>query len=505
MTSEPTEEVAAVDLGSNSFHMIVARTGKGPLAIIDRVREHVRLGAGLDPNKNLTPAAMDRALSSLERFGQRLHELPKDRVRAVGTNTLRQAKNGSSFLKNACESLGHAIEIISGREEARLIYLGVAQTNPSDWGQRLVVDIGGGSTECIIGTGFDIVERESLFMGCVSFSQRFFPEGQLTKKNFERARLAAEVELGPVIERYRALGWQHAIGCSGTMNAIHKILGANQWSEQGLTLKGIRKLRAALIAGKQAQDLDIAGLATERKPVIAGGVAILEAIFESLSVEHMVPSQGALREGLVYDLLGRIRHEDVRDRTIRWFTKTHGVDEAQARRVEQTALGCLHHVKKDWGLEHPSVARMLSWAARLHEVGLSIAHAGYHKHSAYIVEHSDMAGFSQDAQRLLATVIVAHRRKPKAEILKAFGPDALEIKLGVLLRIAFYLNRSRSRSPLPKFTLRFFESCLALSLPATWLKEHPLTRADLEQQSEWLSHLGITFTLKSHQNRNAQV
>lgn len=490
------DTVAGVDLGSNSFHMIVARVDEGQLHLLDRMRERVRLASGLDADRRLTEDAAQRALACLERFGQRVRELPPGAVRAAGTNTLRQAKNSAEFLERAQKALGHPIEIISGREEARLIYLGVAQSVPDDDGRRLVVDIGGGSTECIIGEGFDTLSTESLYMGCVSYSQRFFPSGVVRKEDFRKAEISARLELQSIERRYRALGWQRSFGSSGTILAVADILRLNGWG-QGITRKGLKKLKKELILAGNVSKLQLPGLDPERASVLPGGVAILGAIVKALRVESMEPATGALREGLLYDLLGRIRHEDVRDRTIRWLVKRYAVDDEQAVRVERTALAMLEQVAASWGLEDPEHRQYLSWAARLHELGLDVAHTGYHKHSAYIVENADMPGFSRNEQLLLSVIIHAHRRKFTREHLAKLAPDKLElaIRLAVVFRLAYALNRSRSTRPTPEFELAAKKNLAKLAFPKGWLDEHPLTRADLEEDALRLKAVGVDLAI----------
>ncbi len=489
--------VAAVDLGSNSFHMIVARVDEAQLHVVDRMRERVRMADGLNERRELTEESMARALACLERFGQRVRELPVGAVRAAGTNTLRQAKNGAEFLEQAQRALGHPVEIISGREEARLIYLGVAQSVPDAAGRRLVVDIGGGSTECIIGERFDAISTESLYMGSVSFTKQFFSDGALDKERFRRAEIAARLELQSLRRHYQSLGWQACYGSSGTVLSVAKLLRDNGWSTRGVTRKGMKKLRNALCEAGHVNKLTLPGLDPERAPVLAGGLAILNAVFKSLRIDDMSPSTGALREGLLYDLLGRIRHEDVRDRTIRWLGEHHSVDFEQATRVEQAALFALGEVVEAWSLQREEARHYLSWASRLHEIGLEISHAGYHKHSAYIVENADMPGFSKTEQQLLAVVIRCHRRKILREHFAKLPPGRVEtaLRLSVLFRLACCLNRSRSSRPLPDFTISAKKNVLSVSFAQDWLDDNPLTLADLREDTARLAELGLQLRI----------
>ncbi|MBI4953317.1 MAG: Ppx/GppA family phosphatase [Myxococcales bacterium] len=500
----PALEAAAVDLGSHSFHMIVARIDEGQLVVLDRMRERVSLGAGLDESRSLREDVAARALACLERFGQRLRGMPAERVRAVGTNTLRQARNGAAFAERGHRALGYPIETISGQEEARLVYLGVAQTVPSGTAgaveRRLVVDIGGGSTECIIGEASDILEADSLFMGCVSHTLRFFPDGELTKPRFRAARLAAHIELAPIVRAYRRRGWQAALGSSGTVHAVANLARANGWASDGITLAALKSLRKAMIAAGHPTRLELKGLDPERATVLAGGVAILEALFDGLGVERMTPSPGALREGLLYDLVGRIRHEDVRERTIQYFAEHYRVDREQAARVTATALALAADVGDAWQLAAARAQQLLGWAAHLCEIGLAIAHTGYHKHSAYIVENAHMPGFAREDQKELAAMILGHRRKLRQGDFARLEPERVEEvrRLTVLFRLATALHRSRDTEPLPRVRLAGEPTALVLSFPEGWLEERPLTATVLEEQASELGRAGIGLELARH-------
>jgi exopolyphosphatase/guanosine-5'-triphosphate,3'-diphosphate pyrophosphatase len=501
------ETVAGVDLGSNSFHMIVARADAGQLHVVDRLRERVRLAQGLDADKNLTPAAMERALSCLNRFGQRVRDLPQGAVRAAGTNTLRQARNSDVFLERAQELLGHPIEIIAGREEARIIYLGVAHSVPTDDGRRLVIDIGGGSTECILGEGFDSVATESLFMGCVSYTSRFFPGGVLRREDFRRAETAAMLELRSLEYRYKTLGWQSCYGSSGTALAIAEILSGPAFGEQVITRKGLKKLRAALVDAGSVGRLELPGLDADRALVLAGGLSILMGAFKSLGIERMQPAFGALREGLLYDLLGRVGHEDVRERTIRWLAERNHVDAGHAARVERIALYCLDQAAASYSLDRGEARQFLTWASRLHEIGLEIAHTGYHRHGAYIIENADMPGFSKGEQKMLAAIVHAHRRKLHREEFAALGPARAHaaFRLALLFRVAWCLNRSRSTEAIPPFALRVNGDQIRLELPDSWLSATPLIQAELRQERELLANAGVDLQVPGLENESSSL
>ncbi len=491
------KQLAAVDLGSNSFHMMIARVRSGQLEIIDRLKERVQMAAGFDEANNLTPEAMARGLACLERFGQRLSDLDSVDVRAVGTNTLRKAKNAQAFVDQAEVALGHPIDIISGHEEARIIYLGVAHSLADDTGRRLVIDIGGGSTEFIIGERFEPKRVQSVHVGCVSLTLRFFSDGKLRREAFREATTAARVEIETFEREYRRTGWVSAVGSSGTVTAIDDILRANGWSDGGITRAGLRQLREHLIGVGRLSKLNMPGLSPERVHVLPAGLAILQGAFKSLKIDRMSVSPGAMREGLLYDTIGRNTHEDVRVRTIESLVERYAIDRRHANCVESTALRGLDQVAIPWNLHHPDLRWMLSWACRLHEVGLSVSYSGYHKHGAYIVANSDMAGFSRGAQHELAALIESHRRRFKpalADTLRALTDGEDGVRLAVLLRLAVTLNRSRDPQPLPPFQITAAGKAIELKFVPGWLEKRPLTRADLANERDYLQAAGYEFS-----------
>jgi exopolyphosphatase/guanosine-5'-triphosphate,3'-diphosphate pyrophosphatase len=495
---DPKTVLAAVDLGSNSFHMIVARLDRGVPVVIDKIRENVRLASGLDAAKNLSPEAQERALDCLDRFGERLRDLPEDCVRVVGTNTLRKAKNRRQFLASARRALDHDIEVISGREEARLIYLGVAHSIDHDSARRLVVDIGGGSTELIVGERFDPLESDSMQMGCVRYTQKFFGDGVISRGAMEKARLAARLELRSVEQHYRSLGWEQALGASGTIRAIDAILRASGLASDAITAEGLASLRDRVVAAGHVDRLDLPELNADRRPVLAGGLAVLSGIFDALELDRMIASSGALREGLLYDLLGRIRSEDVRDQTIDAFQSRYNVDRGFAAELQVTVLELFDQGAEAWGLDRASGRQFLSWATQLHEIGLSVSHAGYHRHGAYLIQHSDMRGFSQDDQELLAAVVLGHRRRLRRERLLTIVAERrvdIALRLAFFLRVARRLHRSRGRRAIPVIQAEFEVDSVCLRLPQDWLAENPLTRADLEDEATVLAGAGIQLTI----------
>ncbi len=491
--TDTAETLAAVDLGSNSFHMIVAREQNGQMQVLDRLREPVRLAAGLTGDRQLDPAVAQRAIDCLARFGQRIRDLHPHKVRAVGTNTLRKARSSNDFMLRAQAALGHPIEVISGIEEARLIHLGVAHSLPDPGGRRLVVDIGGGSTELIIGEGYSPVMLESLYMGCVSLSRRYFPDGVIGKSAMREAILAARLELQPLQRPYRESGWVQATGSSGTIRAVRDIVLEANWSDNGITADSLKMLRSALVDAGHTDRLDFSSLGDDRRPVFPGGVAILSAVFQSLKIKRMLHSSGALREGLLYDLIGRIHREDIREQTVRSLAQRYHCDQAQAGRVEATAVALLDQAANPWTLRPDDARQWLHWAAQTHEAGLVIAHNQYHKHGAYLIENSDLPGFSLRDQRLLATLVRTHRRKLKTAMLDSL-PESMRrttLRLIVLLRLAVLLHRDRAEHDLSGLRIECQGERVELCFPDGWLDEHALTRADLDIEKKYLKAVGI--------------
>ncbi len=469
--------LAAVDLGSNSFHLQVARVEGEQLFYLDAHKEAVRLAAGLTVDKRLDEASQARALACLARFGERLKGMPPGAVRAVGTSALRVAKNAGEFMQRARATLGFDIEVVSGREEARLIYLGVAHSLPLTRHTRLVVDIGGGSTECILGVGYEAQERESLRMGCVVYTQRFFPDGALDKNGLRAAETAARIEIQSAAYGFRRGRWVEAVGSSGTARALGEILRQNGRSDGTITREGLDWLRERLVKAGNVRNLSLPGLKPDRRPVIAGGFAIMHALFEELGIEAMTVAQGAMREGILWDLLGRVHHHDMREVTVAQFMRRYHVDGRQARRVERLALA-LAQAMGDRLSE--TDRQQLAWAARLHEIGISIAHSGFHKHGAYILENADMPGFSRQDQARLAILVRASRGGLDK---LSLTPDDPVWPLILCLRLAVLFNLSRTDArPTHLYLSRAHASGWTLEVDAAWLGANPLTRAALESE-----------------------
>ena len=488
--------IAAIDLGSNSFHMVVAKAQNGEIRILERLGEKVQLAAGIDEERKLNEESMQRGLDCLKRFAQLINGMPLGAVRIVGTNALREARNRNEFIVRAEEILGHTVEVISGREEARLIYLGVSHTLADTPGKRLVADIGGGSTEFIIGQRFEPLLRESLQMGCVSYTQRYFRDGKITPARYAQAYTAARLEIMSIEHALHRLTWDEAIGSSGTIRAIGLALKAGGHGNGEVNAEGLAWLKRKLFKLGEADKIDFEGIKPDRRTIFPAGLAILEAIFDSLELQRMDHCDGALREGVLYDLLGRHHHEDVRERTLSSLMDRYHVDREQAARVERKALRAFDQVAKSWELKDGIWRELLSWAAKVHEVGLDIAHYHYHKHGAYLIEHSDLAGFSREDQQVLALLVRGHRRNIPKDKFAEFGAEGIKlIRLCALLRFAILFHHIRGTQQMPQVTLRANGDSLDVVFPEDWLDENQLTQADFAQEAEWLTRVGLSLNV----------
>jgi len=458
--------------------------------MLDGLREPVRLAAGLSNDKYLDAAAQQRALDALSRFSERLRDLPREAVRAVGTNSLRVAKNASDFIPQAEHILGFPIEVIAGREEARLIYVGVAHGLPQSSERRLVIDIGGGSTEFIIGEGLNPIKTESLYMGCVSFSTRYFPDGKITKQNLKQAEMAARVELQAISSGYVGT-WENAFGSSGTVKAIAEISELNGYSEGGITRESLEKLRAVMLKAGDVQQLGLAGIRSDRTQALAGGFAILYGAFCELGITHMNTALGALREGVLYDLWGRYHNKDMRDTTVQQFMSRYHVDIKQAFRVAELAKSLAKQLFGEG--KYDNALQILDWATRLHEIGISVAHSGYHKHTAYILANADMPGFSKKEQARLSLLTLSQRGNlaKLQEQLK----EREDIVLASSLRLAVLLYRNRSDIALPELEGKFGGNKLSISLNAEWLSQNQLTETALQEEVKQWKSLGLNMQI----------
>lgn len=495
---EFNEAYAAIDLGSNSFHMIVAEAEGNSIRKIDSLRMPVRLGAGLDKDIRLTPATEAAALDALAKFAERLREVPLKHIRIVGTNTLRRARCKDNFMREARRLLGKPIEIIAGREEARLIYSAVAHTFPDNNQRRLVIDIGGGSTELIIGQGLNPDLMESINMGCVSYSTRFLNgngsgNAKLSNSSLKRAMVEAELELQPLIVAYRDCGWDEVIGCSGTIKAASRMMSELGISDGTITQDGLRKLMRMAVKAGSVEAMNLKSISQSRMQVVAGGLAVLCAIMRTLDIDSMRSSQVALREGLIFDMLGRAEHVDIQSQTLANLTSRYSIDIRQATRVEKTATMLFGHVAEPWQLDPEVDLELLVWAARLHELGMGVAHTQYHKHGAYILENSDLLGFTLAEQKALALLVRYHRRKIENEAFDSLPEEErqrLRRLLGIL-RLAALLHRGRHDEPLDDINLRIKDGQITVIAPQAWLDEHPLTSAELAAEAERLTHVSI--------------
>lgn len=493
------ETVAAIDLGSNSFHMIVSRLEEsGTLSVIDRLQDTVRLGGGLDARGYIDEPAQARAFACLETFAQRIRGLPQSAVRIAGTNTLRVAKNARSFVKKAEKILNHPIEIIDGREEARLIYLGVAHGLATKDGNRLVIDIGGGSTECIIGRGMISLRRESIYTGCVSSSKRFFDDGSISKSAMKAAVTDAALTLFPQASDFQSGKWDEAIGCSGTIKAIGNIVHEEGWCLNGISRDSILKLRDAVIDAGHVDNLKLAGLSESRRPVLAGGLSVLLAVFKTLNIELMQVSDQGMREGLLYDLVGRINHTDIRDAAVEDAMSRWGVDIEQAKRVTHTVEHLCASVCEHWSIDEEHIKPLARWAAMLHEIGLQVSHNNYHKHGAYILTNADLQGFSRQEQALLSALVLSHRSKFRVyafkQLMKPFIKSGKD--MCVLLRIAVLLHRGRTNESIPDIEIAVHNKKISLRFPQGWLENHSMTFADLAKEVNYLAAAGYKLSFE---------
>ncbi|GGW81245.1 exopolyphosphatase [Alteromonas halophila] len=497
VASRESSKVAALDIGSNSFHLVVARIVADSVQILHRVKQKVRLADGLNEQNMLSQEAMDRGLHMLGVVAESIRGFEPDSVRIVATHTLRKAKNAADFIRAAKDILPYPIEVISGTEEARLIYSGVAHTNHAD-GQQLVIDIGGGSTEFVVGKGFDPLLCRSLQMGCVSYTKRFFPDGALTPEAFETAITSAQQELELVETKFRNLGWTQCIGTSGTIRTLFTLAQNDEDSAHDVpvTLGRLKGLMKQFINAGHTDKLTMAGLSDDRRVVIAGGLAILIGAFRALSIEGLVYSSAALREGVLYEMEEQLHHADIRGRTASSLATRYDVDTKQASMVLTTSLFLLDQVQKPWKLKKQDFRSMLGWAALLHEVGIQINSRGVQRHSGYILANVDMPGFTQEQQSLLATLVRFHRKKIRKDDAPYFSQyDSQSVfKLVALLRLGVLLNIKRQQGFVPDFIVSADKSSLTLTFPEGWLSQRPIIHADLKREKSYLKTIGIALT-----------
>ena len=484
--------LAAVDLGSNSFRLEIGRVDGSHIEREGYWKETVRLAAGLDESHKLSKKSIDAALETLARMNERLRGMPPQQVRAVGTQTLRLARNVNDFLIEAQDTLGYPIEVISGREEARLVFEGCMHTLPPSNLRRLVVDIGGASTEVIAGRGFTAQNAESFKVGCVNTSLRFFKDGRIDRASLKKAQVAAAAEFEEAIDTFSRRNWDEAFGSSGTVGAVSEILRAEGWSDGRVTAEGLLRLRHALLEAGEIRRIRLAGMKPDRQEVLAGGVAVLSAVFETFGLDEMRPARGALRVGLLYDLLGRREQKDLRDATVERILERFSVDRAQAARVAGTAKKFYEELLPAASEE---MKKRLAWACLLHEVGFTISHSDYHKHSAYLVQHADLAGFSTSDQERIALLVLGQRGNLK-KVHEALEDRERSAKI-LALRLAVILNHARRDVELPRWSLKFGRS-IEFGLDGDWLVRHPLTHYLLEEEAMQWARVGIAFSVRPH-------
>lgn len=485
--------MAAVDLGSNSFHMVIARVVDGDIQLLHREKQKVQLAEGLNEQLVLSEEAIERGLTVLAQFADTLTPFAPQSVRVIATYTLRRARNSATFLRRAKAVFPFPIEVISGQEEARFIYQGVAHFEHFS-GRRLVLDIGGGSTEFAIGEGLQPLRLSSRNMGCVSYALQHFPQGRISEKRFNRAILQAEQELEPIVSSFKAAGWQQAVGTSGTVKTIRDIITSMGLSNNALELEHLLALKQHLIEQENSYQLDLPGLTDDRKLLICSGLAILIAAFQLLQIDQLIYIDAALREGVLYEMSDRLQHLDIREHSVASMQRRYDVDMAQAARVSDTALMLFSQVRSKWHLTDED-AMLLGWAATLYEVGLHINSSGVQKHSAYILQSANLPGFNQEQQQLIATLVRFHRRKIRLEEMPAFSLYQLSqvVHLLVLLRLAVLLNQKRRDDFLPQFSVIADMQALQLDLSTDWLSKQSLLAADLLQEQKALKKIAFVL------------
>ena len=489
--------LAAIDLGSNSFHLMVAKAEFGELRPVHALAEKVQLGE-TDDSGLLTDSAIARGLACLERFKQLIDSTSPDKLRIVGTNALRRAKNRQAFIDPAEQIIDTPIDVIYGREEARLIYLGVAHTLSDDANTRLVIDIGGGSTEFILGERFEPKKLESLQMGCVSYGRHYLPEGLIHRDGFEAAYHRARIEVSHIRRRYNSNLWQEAVGSSGTLRAIEALITAAGWRDSGIDRDSLEKLKEALLTFKHTNDINLDGLSDTRKSVVTSGLAITLGIFDGLQIQEMRTSTGALREGVIYDLIGRFSHEDVRTRSVSAMQQRYSADQTIADLVCRRVGLLASAISSEWHLSRSEVD-LLTWAAALHEVGVAVSQKNYSQHSAYLVLNSDLPGFAQQDQEIMATLISGLRGKIRLDALDAI-PDRKRqnvARMMVLLRLAVTLKHVEEVESIPNLAVCARGETLTLTYPKDWGEAHPLTIWEILQSESSFKRLGIALTLSA--------
>ncbi len=495
------ELYATIDLGSNSFHMLTAAVEHDEIKILDSISDKVMLAEGLSKKNGIHPDAMQRGLECIQRFSQRITQIPKENIRIVGTNTLRAAINSDIYVAELEKLLGDIpIEVVTGIEEARLIYLGVNHSwcSLNNQSKNLVLDIGGGSTEIILGKSFKLKQAESLRMGCVAY-RRFFPNDEICKAHFNKAVKAAKYELSSIQEVFDNQNWLDVIGSAGTFKAIEQILIANQLSDEGITKKSLKQLKKIILNFNSMHTLDISGLKNNRHTTIVPGVAIALAIFQTFDIDRMFISRGGLREGILYDLLGRLTQEDIRQRSIEAIAHRYKVSSHSSQLMTNTCLKLLNHYKSHTDTLKKPQRDFLLWAAQACRIGLAINHSQYNIHSAYLIKHSELSGFSIKQKNILACIVKNHRRKihlKEFDTLNLSKPEKTQfIQVIFLLRLTSIITQNGNTNQCNSLQLEFSEQSFRIFATNKWLEKHTLIKHALNIEKRYWKKAGFSFEL----------
>lgn len=481
---------AAVDLGSNSFRLHIGRQEGDTMRIVKSMRDPIRLASGLDSRGYLTEQAMQTALASLAQFSSVLNAYPLDAVRVVATNTMRVAKNAKMFLPAAEKAIQHPIEIISGEEEGRLIYMGVASVLGLPAERRLVLDIGGGSTELILGAGQEIEKVESFGIGTVNQTQQFFNDGQIDAEAFDAAILSARSTFEDAAPSYDPQYWSSAYGSSGTIRAIADVIAKNELGDGKLTLPSLEALKQRFIKAGHASRFDLVSMRPDRAGVMVGGLAVLIGLMQELNIRSVAPISAGLRMGVLWDLQLRATKRDRRDQSVREFMLRFHVDESRATRTAELAKSFFTLLKP----ESDAHAGYLYWSALLHEAGLIVSHSGYHKHGAYLIDKADLPGFTTGEQRIMSTLILSQKGNLRKIIDELADPDFAKAILA--LRLAVILMHSRSELETGELKLKM-KNRIEIDIRRSWLNQHPTLSYWLEKEREWWGQIGMDFVVKS--------
>jgi len=496
--SLPENYLGALDIGSNSFHFVFARVIDSNLQILHSEKYQVKLASGLDSKNHLDQNAIDRAISTLKDIAPLTSKLTPNNFRVVATYTMRKATNAHQLLAEAAQVFPFDIEVISGHEEARLIYQGVAHhTSPNV--QRIVIDIGGGSTECVLGKDFDTKYLTSLNIGCVSFYSQFFANGELTQAAFKQAITQAELEAEVHAKRFQRIGWQQTLGTSGTIKAIYNLINANNELPLPITVKQLHKLKDKLIKLGHVDAIDWPNLKENRRKILAPGLAILIGIMEMLKIKQLTYCEYSLREGVLFEQFESLSFQDVRQRTINSLSSRFNIDLEQAGQVKTLAKSMFNQVRDSWKLNAIPYERLLLWSAQLHEIGFDINTSAYHRHGKYILLNADLPGFNVEQQQALAYLVENQRKKaqvPDDSLWYVLKSKSI-VRCAIILRLAILLNQQRQLTTSPAFEIHAQGKEIELTFEQGWLEEKAIIRADLENERQHIAALGYQLQIKS--------